>query len=173
MKKKIVLVSFILLVVTGLFVFKSMGGFNEVQLEVLDRNNIDLSGRYFKGIPQDEKLGIAFLEIEKIKNAHPQAALHTIYYTEPAGKLDTMEVFVGLESKWMDKNVGYDQVSFSGENVIIATIKAHRFVMPGPLKIKNKINGFAKDNNLPLPDVFIDQIIGPDEVKVIGIKLVK
>ena len=92
MKKKIVLVSFILLVATGLFVFKSMGGFNEVQLEVLDRKDINLSGRYFRGIPQDEKLGVSFMEIEKIKNTHPEAALQTIYYAEPAGKLDTMEV---------------------------------------------------------------------------------
>lgn len=173
MIKKIVLVSSILFVATGLFVFNSMGGFNEVQLEVLDRNDIDLSGRYFRGIPQDEKLAKAFQEIENLKNVNPGSALYTIYYSEPAGKLHTMEVFVGLESKWMDKNIGYDQVSFSGENVIIATIKAHRFVMPSPLKIKNKINGFAMDNNLPLPDVFIDQINGPDEVKVIGIKLVK
>jgi hypothetical protein len=84
-----------------------------------------------------------------------------------------MEVFVGLESKWIDQNAGYNQVTYSGKNVIIATIKAHRFVMPGPLKIKNKIIDFAKVNGLPEPDIFIDQIIGPDEVKVIGTKLVK
>ena len=153
-----------------MFVFNSMGGFNEVQLDVQREKDIDLSGRHFKGIPQDEDLAKAFQEIEKIKNTHPDAVLHTIYYAEPSGKLDTMEVFVGLESKLMDKSVRYDRVSFSGGNVIIATIKAHRFVMPGPLKIKNKIIGYAKENNLPIPNVFIDQIISPDEVKVIGIK---
>jgi hypothetical protein len=42
--------------------------------------------------------------------------------------------------------------------------------MPSPLNIKNKIIAFAKEKGLPEPDVFIDQIIGTDEVKVIGIK---
>jgi hypothetical protein len=173
MKKKITLFSLILLAATGLFVFYSMGGFNEVQLEVLESKDINLSGRHFIGIPQDKKLAKAFQEIEKIKNTYPDAVLHTIYYAEPSGKLDTMEVFVGLESKLMDKSVKYDQVIFTGENVIIATIKSHRFVMPGPSKIKNIIIDHAKENNLPVPDVFIDQIVGLDEVKVIGIKSAK
>jgi len=173
MKKMIYFVSFLILAGSGLYVFNQLGGFNEVHVEIVNQEKFELSGRFFKGIPQDEKLGIAFKEIEEIKKANPGAALHTIYYSEPAGKLDTMEVFVGLESKWMDQEAGYDQVTYSGKNAIIATIKAHRFVMPGPLKIKNKIIAFAKVNSLPEPDIFIDQIIGPDEVKVFGTKLVK
>ncbi|MCL6257726.1 hypothetical protein M3O96_01410 [Aquiflexum sp. TKW24L] len=169
MKKKIILISIILLAAAGLILFNGMGGFNEVQLEVIDTDKIDLLGRHFKGIPQDEKLGKAFQEMEKIKNATPGSTLHTIYFAEPAGKLDTMEVFVGLESQWMDKKIDFDQVSYSGEKAIVASIKAHRFVMPSPLKIKNKIIDFAQQNGLPEPDIFIDQIIGLDEVKVIGI----
>jgi hypothetical protein len=147
-----------------------MGGFNDVQLEIANSEDINLIGRHFKGIPQDVKLQKAFEEMEKIKNTLPDAVLHTIYFAEPAGKLDTMEVFVGIESKWIEKDSGWDKISFSGENTIIATIKAHRFVMPSPLKIKNEIIGFAKQNGLPQPDTFIDQIVGLDEVKVIGIK---
>ena len=169
MKKKIVLISIILMAGIGLFVFNNLGGFNDVKLEVTHSEDFNLIGRHFKGIPQDEKLQMAFQEIEKIKNDNPEAVLHTIYYAEPAGKLDTMEVFVGLESKWMENKSGFDQVSYSGKNAIIATIKAHRFVMPGPLKIKKKIIDFSKDNSLPEPDVFIDQIVGLDEIKVIGI----
>lgn len=173
MKKNIILISIILLVAIGFYVFNDLGGFNEVQIEVVDIPDINLSGRQFKGIPQDEKLGKVFEEMENIKNSNPGAKLHTIYYAEPAGKLDTMEVFVGIESQWISQNSGLEEISFSGKSAIVATIKAHRFVMPGPLKIKNKIISFAKENNLPQPDIFIDQIIGPVEVKVIGIKLSK
>lgn len=173
MKKKIVLISITVLVAIGFYVFNEMGGFKEVKLEVSNTADINLIGRHFRGIPQDEKLRTVFQEIEKIKNDNTGAVLHTIYYAEPAGKLDTMEVFVGLESKWMENKIGYDQVSYSGENVIIASIQAHRFVMPSPLKIKNEIIGFAKHNGLPEPNVFIDQIVGFDEVKVIGIKNTK
>jgi hypothetical protein len=170
MKKKIVLISIILLAAIGFYVFDDLGGFNEVQVEVADIQDINLSGRHFKGTPQDEKLGKAFEEIEKIKNDNPGSKLHTIYFVEPAGKLDTMEVFVGIESKWMEKPARFDQMSYSGENAIVATIKAHRFVMPGPLKIKQKIIDFSNKNSLAEPDVFIDQIVGLDEIKVIGIK---
>jgi hypothetical protein len=170
MKKKLVLISIILLTATGLILFNWMGGFNEVKLEIVDTEKIDLLGRHFKGIPQNEKLQMAFQEIEEIKNANPGSLLHTIYFAEPAGKLDTMEVFVGLESKWINDKAGFDQVAYSGKKTIVATINAHRFVMPGPLKIKNQIIGFALENGLPEPDIFIDQIVGLDEVKVIGIK---
>jgi len=173
MKKKIVLISIIVLAAIGFYAFNEMGGFNDVRLEISNSEDINLIGRHFKGIPQDEKLQMAFQEIEKIKNDNPEAVLQTIYYSEPAGKLDTMEVFVGLDSKWMENKTGYDQVYYSGENAIIATIQAHRFVMPSPLKIKNKIIGFAKENSLPEPDVFIDQIIGPDDIKVIAVKNIK
>jgi hypothetical protein len=173
MKKTIVLISLFLLTAIGFYVFNKMGGFNEVHIEVVEDVNIDLVGRKFKGIPQDEKLTKAFQEIESIKNNNPGAALYTIYYSEPAGKLDTMEVFVGLDSKWIGDTTGFETISFSNENAIVATITAHRFVMPSPLKIKNKIIVFAKENSLPEPVVFIDQIVGLNEVKVIGIKKTK
>jgi hypothetical protein len=170
MKKSIGLVFLFILLAIGFFVFNSLGGFREVQLEVVEAMKLDLSGRVFKGIPQDEKLAKAFQEIENLKNANPGSALYTIYYSEPAGKLDTMEVFVGLESKWMENPTGYDTILFSGEKAVVATLESHRFVMPSPLKIKNKIIAFAQEKGLPEPDVFIDQIISPDKVKVIGVK---
>jgi hypothetical protein len=63
MKKAIGLVILFILFAIGFYVFNRMGGFNEVQFEVVEDFNIDLAGRVFKGIPQDEKLGKPFRKL--------------------------------------------------------------------------------------------------------------
>lgn len=169
MKKKVIGAIAILFIGGGVFFFYLLGGFNAIQIEIEDLGQIELSGVQFRGRPQDEALREAFQRIEDLKKRNPESTIHTIYYAEPAGKLDTMEVFVGLESKWMLNEEGLKKISLEAKSAIVATISAHRFVMPGPLKVKAKIESFAKDQGLPKPEIFVDRIIGPNEVKVIAL----
>jgi hypothetical protein len=112
--------------------------------------------------------------MEKMLQQHPEAKLHTIYYREPAGKLDTMEVFVGIDQKWLSTNPeGFENLSLFSKNAVVATIRRHRFVMPNPETVKAAIMDFAKANKLPEPTLFVDQIISPEEVRVIGISDMK
>ncbi|WP_373520024.1 hypothetical protein [Aquiflexum sp.] len=169
MKKKIIGVIVILFIVAVVCLFYLLGGFNTIHVEIEDLGQIELSGVQFRGRPQDEVLREAFQRIEDLKKQNPESTLHTIYFSEPSGKLDTMEVFVGLESKWIMNEEGLKKVSLEAKSAIVATIAAHRFVMPGPLKVKAKMEAFAKNHGLPKPEIFVDRIIGPNEVKVIGL----
>lgn len=170
MRKRLVAGAVFVFVCGGLLLFHSLGGFNPVQIGLVDLGEIKLTGIHFKGRPQDDGLKEAFRKVENLKNLNPGAVLHTIYFVEPAGKLDTMEVFVGLESKWLNKESELKTVSMDGDKAIVASISAHRFVMPGPNKVKTKIESFAKVQGLDQPGIFIDQIIGPNEVKVIALR---
>jgi hypothetical protein len=169
MKKKIIGGLLVFLFLGGILLFYILGGFNPIEIETENLGEIELSGVHFKGRPQDEALQEAFQKIEELKRLNPEATLHTIYYTEPAGKMDTMEVFVGLESKWVSYEEELKKISLEAQKAIVATITAHRFVMPGPLKVKARLEAFAKNQGLPKPEIFVDQIIGPNEVKVIAV----
>lgn len=153
-------------VTVAFFAFDQLGGNNPILVEIVDSPPPSLAGHTFRGIPQDKKLGETFQQIESLLALNPGKKIHTIYYQEPAGKLDTMEVFVGLDLPFAP--VGMESKTFSESSYILATIKASKWVMPGPEKVKAKIEDFAKGNNLSLTGLFIDKIISDKEVVVIA-----
>lgn len=169
MKKKIISGVVFLIFGGAVFLFYLLGGFNSILIQSEDLGKLELSGVQFRGRPQDEALREAFQKIEELQKLNPEAKIHTIYFDEPAGKMDTMEVFVGLETKWVRNVDGLKKISFDADNAIVATLTAHRFVMPGPLKVKSRLESFAKDQGISKPKIFVDRIIGPNEVKVIGL----
>lgn len=146
------------------------GGFKDIEVAKEDLGKIELVGIYYRGTPQDPGLKKAFEQMEEIANANPEAYLNTIYYIEPAGKLDTMEVFVCVEKKWAGESSALTEKTFDGSSVIVANIQSHRFVMPGPQKVQKKIKEYAEENSLPKPDLYIDQIFSPSKVRVVGLK---
>lgn len=167
MKKWIIGISILFfLVAVGFFQFNRLGGFNEIELESVTSFDLKLQGVAYRGTPQDEKLGQTFELVGKIAEAK-KIPLYTIYSVEPAGKLDTMEVFVGVEAA--EAIPDFEVKSFQSNQVILAKINAHKFVMPGPNKVKNKMIEFSQTHSIKAPTIFIDKIIATDEVQVIGI----
>jgi hypothetical protein len=170
MKKTAIGVMLIFAFSLGLFLYYTAGGFNEIEVERKNLGVIKLSGIHFRGTPLDESLKDAFIAIESLCKESEEAILHTVYYVEPAGKRDTLEVFVGIESKWNLNQEGLSTVEFDGSSAVVATIRAHRFVMPGPESVKSKIREFVKANQIDEPDLYIDQIVDSGLVYVIGVK---
>lgn len=166
--KKIGIAAVILLTAGTLayFIFDRLGGNNPIMIELVDKSPPTLAGKSFKGIPQDKKLGETFQYIESLLSLNPGKKIHTIYYQEPAGKLDTMEVFVGLDLPYAP--IELESKAFSEKSHVLATIKASKWVMPGPEKVKARIKVFAQEKNLTLSGVFIDKIISEEEVQVIA-----
>lgn len=167
MKKSIIGGTILLaLLAVGLLQFNKLGGFNEIEVESLESFELKLQGLAYRGTPQDEKLTQTFEQVVKFAKKE-SIPFYTIYVAEPAGKLDTMEVFVGVE---FDKILpDFEKKSFQPSPAVMAKINAHKFVMPGPNKVKNRILEFSKENNLKSPTIFIDKIISKDEVQVIGV----
>lgn len=160
---------FITLLIIGgiiLLAYALLGGFNDVEIRVVDCSEIRLIGIDYRGTPQDESLTVAFKKVEdkRPKDNH----LHTVYFVEPAGKRDTMHVFVGIEANGVSgvEVEGWDSLSFKCESAIVVGVEGHRFVMPNPEKIKNQISSYVKDHGLVLQGVFIDRIIERDKVEV-------
>ncbi len=151
----------------GALLFYVLGGFAPVDIENKQLSELKLMGYEYKGTPQNEKLNEIFRTIEAHKNLHPEAHLYTIYEVEPAGKSDTLVVFVGLDVEIPDRP-GLQSREFPEGPAIVASIQAHRFVMPSPAKVKQYIQEFAEENRLPSPSVFVDKIISHREIQVIA-----
>lgn len=169
MKKLFAGIILIALIGVGFLVFYKLGGFTEIVVSQSDMGQLELSGIYFQGTPTQTELRDAFSRIEAIQRNQPEAFLYTLYYSEPAGKLDTMEVFVGVEKRFVSQDT-LQTLNLDASDVIVATISAHKFVMPGPNKVKSEIQEYADLVNLPRPVVYLDKIISSSEVQVIGLQ---
>lgn len=147
-------------------VFIQLGGSNPIELQLVSATPPSLAGKTYRGTPQDKALGDTFRSIETLQSLHPGKKIHTIYLVEPAGKLDTMEVFVGLDLPFAP--VELEPKTFAEARYVLATIKGSRWVMPGPDTVKEEIEAFSEENQLKLSGIFIDRIVSDTEVQVIA-----
>ncbi|EPR67552.1 hypothetical protein [Cyclobacterium qasimii] len=165
MKAKIILPFLGASVLALISVYFYLGGFKPIELKLDNCSDLNLVGVDYRGIPQDDTIGEYFREVEAARKNKP---LHTIYYIEPEGKRDSLHVFIGYESEVMDQNgtTPWTRQSVECQQVIVATLKMNRFVMPGPDKTKKAIQAFAQENDLTLNGIFIDKIISSNHVEV-------
>lgn len=168
MEKKLGLVAIflVLMMLAAYLGFDRLGGNNPIAIRKIETNPESLAGRNFSGIPQDEKLALIFQEMETQKGLHPGTFIHTIYEVEPAGKLDTMIVFIGINQALPLRDLEFRK--FEEQSYLLAKITGNRWVMPGPDTVKATLENYAKENSLSLSGVFIDKIISEDEVQVIA-----
>ena len=166
--KKLLIAAIVLLILGlgGYLAFDQLGGNRPVELSLEAKSPDALSGQTFRGTPVDKGLEQLFQKIQSTQKLHPGAKLHTIYYTEPAGKLDTLEVFAGINLPFGAPDLELKE--FSESRYILAKVTGSKWVMASPEKIKGKIQDYAKANKLTLSGYFIDKIVGETEVHVIA-----
>lgn len=162
----LILIGVLLLLAATYGIFMWLEGNTSITLQVVDAAPDHLVGKTFKGIPQDEKLEEIFQSLETFRSLHPGTYLHTIYYQEPAGKLDTMEVFVGINLPYATQ--GMESRSFDESRYLRAIIQGNKWVMPNPERIKEKIRAYASQEGFTLSEVFVEKIISESEVQVIA-----
>ena len=166
--KKLLIAAIVLLILGlgGYLAFDQLGGNRPVELSLEAQSPDALSGQTFRGTPVDKGLEQLFQKIQTTQKLHPGAKLHTIYYTEPAGKLDTLEVFAGINLPFGAPDLELKE--FSESRYILAKVTGNKWVMPSPETIKEKIQDYAKANKLTLSGYFIDKIVSETEVHVIA-----
>ena len=152
--------------VLGFWGYEKLGGYTPIAIEIIDKKPDNLVGITYRGTPGNEKLGEIFKKMETQKALHPGSQLHTIYEVEPAGKLDTMLVFVGINQTFPIEDM--EVRTFENDRYLLAKISNNSWVMPSPETVKEKMGQYASENQLELSGVFIDVIISDNEVQVIA-----
>jgi len=166
--KKLLIAATVLLILGlgGYLAYDQLGGNRPVELSLEAKSPDTLAGKTFRGTPLDKGMEQLFQKIQSTQELHPGAKLHTIYYTEPAGKLDTLEVFAGINLPFGAPDLELKE--FSESRYILAKVTGSKWVMAGPETIKEKIQDYAKANKLTLSGYFIDKIVSETEVHVIA-----
>ncbi|QDH79050.1 hypothetical protein FKX85_08365 [Echinicola soli] len=164
MKKTVIIIS--ILAVLGFVAFAYLGGFKDYPIEVKQGESIQLYGLTYRGTPQDKGLKTTFQKIEAALAEEAEATLHTIYYVEPAGKLDTMKVFVGLDQANDRIEADWEEKVFPENQFLVADLRYNKWVMPRPETIKEDMQAFAEENHLTLTGIFIDRLLHEDHVQV-------
>jgi hypothetical protein len=125
-------------------------------------------GKMYRGTPQDRGLPETFREVEDFKKEFGKQHLFTIYEVEPAGKLDTLQLFVGVERQEMDQiPENWTTVTISCERAILASVSSHRLVMPSPKKVKDNISKFASNNHLDVEGPYLEKLIDERNVEIL------
>ena len=169
MKKTSIGALLVLLLVSLPLTYWQLGGFNPINISVQEQAGMNLLGLTYRGTPQDPGMLGTFRQIEEVINKYPDSRLHTLYDIEPAGKLDTLEVFVGVEFKEeINEQEELSLRKIECSEVIVAEIEAHRLVMPSPEKVKSQIEAFAINQNLSTQGIYVDKIIDERRVQVIA-----
>jgi hypothetical protein len=75
-------------------------------------------------------------------------------------------VFAGINLPFGTQDL--EVKNFSETQYILAKVTGSKWVMPSPETIKEKIQDYAKANNLNLSGYFIDKIVSETEVHVIA-----
>ncbi len=168
MKRIAVLVVALISAITviGFWGFGKLGGNTPIEIQFIKSKPENLAGITYRGTPGNEKLGEIFVQMETQKGLHPGSFLHTIYEVEPAGKLDTMIVFVGINQTLPITDLEFRP--FENKGYLLAKIQSNKWVMPSPEAVKEKLTEYAKENKLELNGIFIDKIISEKEVQVIA-----
>ncbi|AGA77990.1 hypothetical protein [Echinicola vietnamensis] len=164
MKKTLIVVG--ILAALGFSIFAYLGGFKDYPIAVKQQENLRLYGLTYKGTPQDEGLKNTFKTVEAAMKDAPEAILHTIYYVEPAGKLDTMSVFVGLDQVKGTTKPTWEEQVITAEQFLVADLHYHKLVMPRPETIKSDLQDYAETHEIKLQGIFIDRLLQPDHVQV-------
>lgn len=169
MKKGIIAGIIGIILLTGVGVYYLLGGFKDIEFHVEERENIELVGLTYRGTPQGDEIGETFLQVHQLIAKYPETRLHTLYEIEPAGKRDTLEVFVGIENlATITPRDGLEEKTILCSKVIVANIEAHRLVMPVPNVVKREIEAYAEKMGIVTQGIYIDVILNERHVKVIA-----
>ncbi|MEX2592150.1 MAG: hypothetical protein WD426_05205 [Anditalea sp.] len=157
------------LILLGVGIYYQLGGFNKVGFSIEYRDDVKLLGLTYRGTPQDEEMAETFREIGNLVQAHSGTNLHTVYSVEPAGKLDTLQVFVGIEYRaHLNSLDALEVMNIPCSRVIVADIQAHKLVMPSPNTVKKELEAFAKEKGVATQGIYVDKIMDKGRVEVIA-----
>ncbi len=155
----------------GIILFISyylLGGFTEVKIELKEQEKFYITGKKFIGESKDATLDSL---VEATHQAYTEGKLSgtfSICFFGNPDEADTVEVLVGtmhIEEIAPPKN--YIQESFKAGSAIVASIEAEAVVAPSATETNEKIEGFAKENDLRLKDIFIEKY--EDDFKIVTV----
>lgn len=160
MKKTLFAAAVIVLV--GLVINSMLGGFKEVDVQLVQVDNYRIYGKSFSGRYDSEELTQL---VEQVRGFVLDGTLNgdlviVNYMNERQEKRGDVEQFVGVLSSDEEQRIelpGFESRVIITSQAMEAQIDIAKLIMPSPEKVKNKANELADELGLSLMKLSIEQ----------------
>lgn len=156
-KKFLIAIFSVILVTAGVYAY--FGGFSKPKIERTLSPEIHVAGKEYKGSVKTEEFGNLFLEAGKlVEEQKIPGDLGGIYYNDPEKHKDSINCFIGVIIPDLKTPVpaGYKVRTLpAGRKVVKGSIESHLALAPA--KLFPAIFQYAKENNIPLQDFFVER----------------
>ncbi|GJM29207.1 MAG: hypothetical protein DHS20C17_18420 [Cyclobacteriaceae bacterium] len=141
--------------------YYKLGGFNPVQVELVEVDNYHLAGRYFEGSYESDTVGMYFNQMKEVLGAGVvEGNPVIIYHHEPTDSSGLSMIFVGilLSDTEIEPLPSRDliRIEIDASTAIRVSKKAHISVMPNPDKIDKLIEAYARDHRVKIAALDIE-----------------
>ncbi len=169
MKNRRFLIGVAIFFTISLTIYAFLGGLKEVVLTKTEKSDYHLVGRDYEGPVTSDTLRNTFLTAKSlIEEGKVEGTLAILYYKDATNDNDTIKCFTGIivpqKQEALPVDMVYRYVSSGG--AIKARFEGHRLVTPSPLDIKQKVEDFAKNENLSLQPVFIEKYFSNNAIEI-------
>jgi DNA gyrase inhibitor GyrI len=168
MMRKVIFASLTVMTV-GLFVYYYLGGFNEVDIELVETEEYIIAGYSYHGPYDQDVLQDLFFQVKEYVEADVLKGIITVLnYDSAVTEADSIHQLIGvrLQAEPLNKPQEVVLETIPAGRAVRATIRAHPLVMPNPESILEQVRSFAVKNNLELKALSIEQYVESEEIWV-------
>ena len=162
--KKILLIAFAVLL-GALVVNTMLGGFDKVEVELVEVNGYHIYGQPFSGrYNSDELEGMIAMARKLVNDNTLEGELVIVNYVdEKSEKRGEVKQFVGVQlndTTGLVQLENFELLTIKTRQAVEARIGVRKLVMPSPEKIKKSSVAMAQENNLELMKMSIETYMG-------------
>lgn len=158
-KKLYISIITLLVVVAGIYYY--LGGFNKIEIAVVQSSPVPIGGQYFEGNYDSDTVRHLIDTVTSYLQRDTTAHLAVVNFDEYEDKAGLVRQFIGFTADSLSPpfsaNIRVD--TFGTQASIRATINRHFWVRPRPSAIRREIIEFAQMHELATGDYTIEQYI--------------
>ncbi len=168
MLKKIILIGLpMTLILSG--VYYQLGGFNEVEVQLINTNNYVIAGREYQGLFNEDSLSNYFIQIkEYADDGQSEGVVGVVTYGLDSVPRDSIHQFFGIMIGASPYKIpeDFEVDTLYAQKAVRAIVCAHPMVMPHPDQVITKIRAYAQKVGLSIKDYSIEQYTEENEIWV-------
>jgi effector-binding domain-containing protein len=150
-------------------IYYFLGGFNTIEIQVVDAENYVIAGKSYRGSYQEDLLKDYFSQMKAhVDRDQLRGTVSVVNYGLEYGSTDSVNQLIGvlMDTPFSPVPEHIEVDTLMAQKVVRAIVHAHPVVMPRPDQVIDKIKSFAKEHKLTLREYVIEQYIEEDKIWV-------
>lgn len=165
---------FFVVLLTGIITlvgYYYLGGFKGRTLDVVEVDDYQLTGKRYYGRLDSPALEDIFYEVRsQAQSGRLEGTLVIVVFKEPENEKDSVDQFIGIlldQPAESGLPEGWESFTIEANRAVRNTIRSHNLVMPKPNVIRDEIEEYAQEQQLPLrKDVTIEKYLGERHLEI-------